>query len=75
MLLGNQGHLILQRRGAESPSPAHNNLTEPRPAPHHHQMEANEEVFKLQFAAAQYKTLVSKVTETKTSWMISNKVC
>jgi hypothetical protein len=65
VLMGNQGHLILQtRRGAESPGPAHNNLSEPRPAPDHHQMEANEEVFKLQFAATQYKSLVSKVKST-----------
>ncbi len=58
VLLGNQGHLILQTRGS---SPAHpDNLTQPRPALDH--MADSEEVFKLQFAATQYKTLVSKVT-------------
>ena len=58
-LLGNQGHLLLQTSRAGG-SPAHSdNLTEPRPAPDH--LGTNEEVFKLQFAATQYKTLVSKV--------------
>jgi hypothetical protein len=73
VLMGNQGHLILQtRRGAESPGPAHSNLSEPRPAPDHQQMEANEEVFKLQFAATQYKSLVSKV---KIAYFISPFFC
>lgn len=54
-LLGNQGHLILQTTGGASPA---HNLSEPRPALD--DVGNYEEVFKLQFAATQYKTLVSK---------------
>jgi len=61
-MLGNQGHLILHHKNQQS-----NNLTEPRPAEQNlledGLVQTNEEIFKLQFAASQYKTLVSNAQD------------
>jgi len=59
ILLGNQGHLISEL------GPGHN-LSVPRPASHNLIQDGivdNEEMFKLQFAASQYKALVSSAGE------------
>ena len=62
-MIGNQGHMILRKEiNNES------NLTEPRPASQNLIQDGlldpgNEEMFKLQFAASQYKALVSNAED------------
>ena len=69
VMLGNQGHLIT--------GPAHNNLSAPRPASHNLVQDGiidNEEMFRLQFAASQYKALVSSAGDLLRSISLSAEV-